>query len=40
LGNNLQLRAAELQKKIIEAVTEFSRGDFQDDVTMVVVKVT
>lgn len=39
LGNNLQLRAAELQKKVIEAVTEFSGGDFQDDVTMVVVGV-
>jgi sigma-B regulation protein RsbU (phosphoserine phosphatase) len=37
LGKNRQLRAAELQKKIMEAVTEFSGGDFQDDVTMVVV---
>lgn len=39
LGKILNLRAAELQKKIIEAVTEFSRGDFQDDVTMVIVGV-
>jgi serine phosphatase RsbU (regulator of sigma subunit) len=39
LGNNLSLRAAELQKKIIEAVTEFSRGDFQDDVTLITISV-
>jgi sigma-B regulation protein RsbU (phosphoserine phosphatase) len=39
LGNNLNLRAAELQKKVLEAVTAFSRGDFQDDVTMVIVGV-
>ena len=39
LANNLNLRAAELQKKVLEAVAEFSRSDFQDDVTMVVVGV-
>lgn len=39
LGNNLSLRATELQKKIIEAVTEFSRGDFQDDVTLITISV-
>jgi len=39
LGNNLSLRATELQKKVIEAVTEFSRGDFQDDVTLIAISV-
>ncbi len=39
LSSNLNLRAADVQKKIMEAVTEFSRGEFQDDVTMVVVGV-
>ncbi len=39
LGKNLQLRAAELQKKIMEAVTAFSGGDFQDDVTLIAISV-
>jgi len=39
LGNNRQLHATDLQMKVLEAVTEFSHGEFQDDVTMVVVGV-
>ncbi len=39
LANNLNLRAAELQKKVVEAVTEFSGGDFQDDITLVIIGV-
>ena len=39
LGNNLQVRPDELQKKVIEAVTEFCRGDFQDDVTLITISV-
>ena len=33
------LGAAALQDAIVRAVTEFSHGDFQDDVTLVVVAV-
>jgi len=39
LSKNLQLRATDLQMKVLEAVTEFSHGEFQDDVTMVVIGV-
>jgi sigma-B regulation protein RsbU (phosphoserine phosphatase) len=39
LMNNRSLGAAELQKRVMEAVTAFSGSDFQDDVTMVVVGV-
>ena len=39
LSNNQQLRATDLQKKVLEVVTEFSRGDFQDDVTLIAISV-
>jgi sigma-B regulation protein RsbU (phosphoserine phosphatase) len=39
LINNRSLGTAELQKRVMEAVTAFSGGDFQDDVTMVVIGV-
>jgi len=34
------LGAAELRDAVVQAVTAFSRGDFQDDVTLVIVAVT
>jgi len=34
-----ELGAAELQQKILQAVTEFSAGDLQDDATLIVVAV-
>ncbi len=39
LMKNRELDAAELRKRVLEAVTEFSGGDFQDDVTMIVIAV-
>ena len=39
LGKNRQLGASDLQKKIMEAVAEFSGSDFQDDVTLIVISV-
>ena len=34
---NRELSAAELQEKIVEAITAFTSGAFGDDVTLVVV---
>jgi serine phosphatase RsbU (regulator of sigma subunit) len=39
LEKNRELGAAELQKKVLEAVTQFSAGDFQDDVTLMAISV-
>jgi serine phosphatase RsbU (regulator of sigma subunit) len=36
---NVELGAANLQKMVMEAVAEFSNGDFQDDVTLIVMAV-
>jgi sigma-B regulation protein RsbU (phosphoserine phosphatase) len=39
LTENLPLGAADLQKRILQAVTEYSGGEFADDVTLIVVAV-
>ena len=39
LAANRDLEATELQNKVLEAVRRFSGGGFQDDVTLVVVRV-
>ena len=35
LKENINLGAADLQRKVINAVSEFSRGIFRDDVTLI-----
>jgi sigma-B regulation protein RsbU (phosphoserine phosphatase) len=39
LAQNREFSAAEVQKRLLEAVTEFSQGNFQDDATLVVMSV-
>ncbi len=39
LRENLHLGAAELQQKVMNAIVEFSGGEFQDDATMLVLAV-
>jgi serine phosphatase RsbU (regulator of sigma subunit) len=39
LRNHTRANAAEMQRIVMEAVSEFARGDFHDDVTLLVVRV-
>jgi serine phosphatase RsbU (regulator of sigma subunit) len=39
LEKHRELGAAEWQKKVLEAVTQFSAGDFQDDITLMTISV-
>jgi sigma-B regulation protein RsbU (phosphoserine phosphatase) len=39
LAKNLELNAADLQARILSAVSEFSRGDWSDDATLLVLAV-
>jgi sigma-B regulation protein RsbU (phosphoserine phosphatase) len=39
LQENPSLSAAEIQKRILHSVTEFSRGPWRDDATLLVVAV-